>query len=76
MWKQRLHKCFHRACGVSLIAAALLAKLQAVDLTGIFKDHTPLVVSGLGVAIACLEFLPMLGQWLDGDSTDETPKSE
>jgi hypothetical protein len=71
MWKQRLHKCFHRVVGGSLALVGILNELKAVDLTPLLHDHTALALSLMGVAVAALEFLPLLGSWLDGDTCED-----
>lgn len=74
MWKQRIHKLFHRLCGGAVVAVGLLQELRAVDLTPILREHTSLVVSILGAVIVVLEFLPLVGNWIDGEDKTNQPQ--
>lgn len=51
----------------------LLTQLKEIDLSAIVgADHTGEAVAAIGLLIVLFEFLPILGQWIDGGSDGRT----
>lgn len=68
MWKRRLHAGFHRIVGGSAVLVGLLTQLKEIDLSQLVGEaHAGQVVAAVGLGVIGLEFLPMIGQMIDGD---------